>query len=387
MRICFTDVELLPDNGLLKNIELAGRVCYKSEDKITDTSAKSFVEMIRGRNHLSVLEHGSIYLVVPKENPLPLCKTPWCHIVEKDGKIYYYTNFRYICVTTPDLADIILKDDPLPEGIEFFTPTKEDPYRRWSFRIITNFKISEQYVRHRVFSHSKESSRYCNYAKDRFNNEISIVVPVGSDGWFGSATGTIEGIDDKWYFTPDDTKSNKGRRDTLASCFPVDEKGRFILTLLEEAPVLNKILSRCKLAELDYLEEIQNGSKPEFARDFLTLFTKTEQVMTGFAIDWKDLIQKRSVPGVQKESMYIATRIKKALIRAISGSSVKKDRNGFDSLYCDLPIGRDDIAPEPRPMRMVANPGEVFQRGLDEIMGERARAWQDLAIGVHNRRQ
>lgn len=297
MRICYTKAEIIPDNGLLKNIELAGRVCYKSEDKITDSSAKSFVEMIRGKNHFSVLEHGSIYLVVSKSSPLPLRELPWCHIMENNGKIYYYTNFRYICQTLPTLADIILKDDPLPEGIEFFIPEKDDPYRRRSFRIITNFKISEQYVRHRAFSHSKESSRYCNYAKERFNNEISIVIPMGSEGWFGSMTGTLEGIDDKWYFTPDDGDNNESMRNQLALCFPVDEKKRFVLNLLEKAPRLNKVLSRCKLAELDYLDEIQNGSRPENARDFLTLYTKTEQIMTGFQKDWHDLIQKRCVPG------------------------------------------------------------------------------------------
>jgi len=42
---------------ILKQIELAGRTAYKSEDKITPDSAKDFVKMIRGRGHLSVFEH------------------------------------------------------------------------------------------------------------------------------------------------------------------------------------------------------------------------------------------------------------------------------------------------------------------------------------------
>lgn len=346
MRICYTKAEIIPDNGLLKNIELAGRVCYKSEGKITDSSAKSFVEMIRGKNHFSVLEHGSIYLVVSKSSPLPLRELPWCHIMEDNGKIYYYTNFRYICQTLPTLADIILKDDPLPEGIEFFIPEKDDPYRRWSFRIITNFKISEQYVRHRAFSHSKESSRYCNYAKERFNNEISIVIPMGSEGWFGSMTGTLEGIDDKWYFTPDDGDNNESMRNQLALRFPVDEKKRFVLNLLEGAPRLNKVLSRCKLAELDYLDEIQNGSRPENARDFLTLYTKTEQIMTGFQKDWHDLIQKRCVPGAQREATFIATRIRKDLAREICGYSKKamlQDQAGCISLDDIVVPGPDNF--------------------------------------------
>jgi len=45
---------------ILKQIELAGRTAYKSEDKITNDSAKDFVKMILKRGHLSVIEHQSV---------------------------------------------------------------------------------------------------------------------------------------------------------------------------------------------------------------------------------------------------------------------------------------------------------------------------------------
>ncbi|HOQ07562.1 MAG TPA: FAD-dependent thymidylate synthase [Clostridiales bacterium] len=45
---------------VLKMLELAGRTCYKSEDRITDTSAVDFVRMILSRGHESVIEHFSI---------------------------------------------------------------------------------------------------------------------------------------------------------------------------------------------------------------------------------------------------------------------------------------------------------------------------------------
>ena len=44
---------------ILKKIERCGRVCYKSEDKITDESAEKFVRGIIKRGHESVLEHVS----------------------------------------------------------------------------------------------------------------------------------------------------------------------------------------------------------------------------------------------------------------------------------------------------------------------------------------
>ena len=50
------------EENILKHIELCGRTCYKSEDKITDTSAEKFVNMLKKNKHRSVLEHGTVYL-------------------------------------------------------------------------------------------------------------------------------------------------------------------------------------------------------------------------------------------------------------------------------------------------------------------------------------
>ena len=51
--------------GIYKQIEKAGRVCYKSENKITENSAKEFVDRIIKLGHGSVLEHGTVYLQIP----------------------------------------------------------------------------------------------------------------------------------------------------------------------------------------------------------------------------------------------------------------------------------------------------------------------------------
>ena len=52
-------------DGLYKQIELAGRTCYKSEDKITPTSAKEFVDRMIKSGHGAMLEHGTVYLRIP----------------------------------------------------------------------------------------------------------------------------------------------------------------------------------------------------------------------------------------------------------------------------------------------------------------------------------
>lgn len=336
MRICYSKVEVLPDQGLLKNIEVAGRVCYKSEDKITETSAAAFVDMIRRREHYSVLEHGSIYLKVPKDYPIPFIEMPWCHIEVKDNFKYIYTNLRYVVEVQPELADAILAGDPLPQEVEFFTPDINDPYKRFSVRIITNFKISEQYVRHRVFSHSKESSRYCNYSKQKFNSELTFIIPQHFATYFNYLEGKIEGIDDKWYFTPGSTYEDAVIQEEalrrLYNMWP-HEGDKTVINVLDEASSLHKLLSRCKLAELDYLEDIAEGFKPEEARDYLTLFAKTEQVMTGFLKDWEDMLIKRRSAPAQSEARFIANNIHLKLHKLTNKSD--KKTSDYDKLSLD----------------------------------------------------
>ena len=54
-------------DGIYKMIELAGRNCYRSEDKITEDSAKGFVDRMIKSQHLAMLEHGTVYLRIPIE--------------------------------------------------------------------------------------------------------------------------------------------------------------------------------------------------------------------------------------------------------------------------------------------------------------------------------
>ncbi|MBQ7991237.1 MAG: FAD-dependent thymidylate synthase [Oscillospiraceae bacterium] len=95
------------DGGqMLRNIELCGRVCYKSEDRITDDSAAKFIAMIRKSGHESVLEHEKI-----------------------------------------------------------------------TVRVICDRGVTHEIVRHRMASYSQESTRYCNYSKDKFGGELAFIKP------------------------------------------------------------------------------------------------------------------------------------------------------------------------------------------------------------------
>lgn len=59
--------------GMYKQIELAGRTCYKSEDKITEDSAKGFVDRMIKSGHGAMLEHGTVYLLIPQINDIESC--------------------------------------------------------------------------------------------------------------------------------------------------------------------------------------------------------------------------------------------------------------------------------------------------------------------------
>ena len=67
-------------DGIYKIIEQAGRVCYKSEDKITEDSAKEFVERMVKSGHGAMLEHGTVYLLLnmaSRQQYFKYCSNPY----------------------------------------------------------------------------------------------------------------------------------------------------------------------------------------------------------------------------------------------------------------------------------------------------------------------
>ena len=71
MKFVKQSFEIIPQeegiDGLYKHIELAGRTCYKSQDKITENSAKEFVDRLIKNEHFAMCENGTVYLKIPIE--------------------------------------------------------------------------------------------------------------------------------------------------------------------------------------------------------------------------------------------------------------------------------------------------------------------------------
>ena len=232
--------------GIYKQIELAGRICYKSEDKITEDSAKGFVDRMIKSGHGAMLEHGTVYLKIPIKdetayridayNNNPYTKAE----IDRDLRCYYIsTNYR-----------VLVEHNWLNDLKYLCEPTKYHE-KRVTVRFILSRSIAQEYTRHRVFSYSMESQRYCNYSTDKFSNEVTFIQPC----WLNEERLKLYGP----YHTVIRDKS---------------PESIFIASL--------------NCAERDYLDLLKAGWKPQQAREVLPNACKTELVMTGFISQWKD---------------------------------------------------------------------------------------------------
>lgn len=187
MKIINADVEFItPIDGaaILKRLEQCGRVCYKSEAKITDTSAPAFVAGIIKRGHEAVLEHCSFTV-------------------------------KFIC----------------------------------------DRGVSHEIVRHRVASYCQESTRYCNYSKEGFGSEITVIKP----------------------------------------CFLHPYTDGF--NLWEEG---------CLFAEQTYFNLLECGCSPQEARSVLPNSLKTEVVMTANIREWRHFLKLRCSPAAHPQMREVA---------------------------------------------------------------------------------
>ena len=161
MKFINQSTEIIPQeegiNGIYKQIELAGRVCYKSEDKITEDSAKEFVDRMVKSGHGAMLEHGTVYLKTPNNvvdkgsqtgtNWSTLCLNPYTRY-NSDGEYYYYTtNYRVII------------EHNLQGVLNYLCEPTEYHEKRVTVKFITDQGILREFTRHRVFSFAVESTR------------------------------------------------------------------------------------------------------------------------------------------------------------------------------------------------------------------------------------
>lgn len=154
-------------------IEAAGRICYKTEERISEGSAEKFIRMLIAHGHEAMLEHASM-----------------------------------------------------------------------TVKFIVDRGVSHELVRHRIASFAQESTRYCNYAQERFNSEITVIQPC---------------------------------------------------SFREDSPSYEVWKRACETCEKAYFDLLEIGELPEMARNVLPTSVKTEVVMTANIREWRHFFKLRAI--------------------------------------------------------------------------------------------
>ena len=303
MKLIESKVEIIPQgmglDGVHRQIELAGRTCYKSEDKITSDSAKGFVEKMISSGHTAMLEHGTVYLMITYQSGQSL----------SDSFVGKYRNNKYSKVKVLDIFDgpaqdhmlirteayittnlrVIVENNWL-DDLRYICEPTEYHERRISVRFTCDRGVSHELVRHRVFSFAQESTRYCNYSRDKFGNELTFIIP----SWMALNSGeysrelTSKGVSivgDGYYADVADIAG--------------DKEALFIYHLLT--------------CENRYLSLLDMGWTPQQARQVLPNALKTEVVMTGFMSDWEHFFELRCAENVHPDMRKLAVVLKDKL--------------------------------------------------------------------------
>lgn len=298
MKLIESSVQIIEEKDPYKMIELAGRTCYKSEDKITENSAKEFVDRMIKLGHGAMLEHGTIYLKIDKteDGHLPPARLYW-----SDGNHKKYTKVRKhgnsIYVTTN--LRVIVENNRL-DDLQYQVEPTEHHEKRITAKFICDRGVSHEFVRHRVFSFAQESTRYCDYSKDKFGNDITYIIP----SWLDLPEGKYSDWDNDWCDVSE-----------LKLLYPEVDN------LSDPA---NCFLQSIKNAEYYYFMLINRGWKPQQARQVLPNATKTELVMTGFESDWEHFFELRCSGAAHPDVKKLADELKSLMnVKNIELNSVK----------------------------------------------------------------
>ena len=273
--------------GVYKQIERVGRVCYKSEDKITEDSAKPFVDRMIKSGHGAMLEHGTVYMFMPIGCDKHDYHVAWKYHKNKYSKViirnehfllnkngyYITTNFR------------VLVENGWLDDLKYICDPTEFHEKRVCVHFVCDRGVSHEFVRHRVMSFAQESTRYCNYSKNKFSNELTFIIPC----WCYNR--------DEVHIIPD--KYDVDWNDKLIEDFG-NEQGRLYIGLA--------------LAEKAYLDLLNIGWTPQQARAVLPNSLKTELVMTGFVSDWKHFFGLRCDSAAHPQARELAIPLREEFI-------------------------------------------------------------------------
>lgn len=266
--------------GVYKQIEKVGRVCYKSEDKITEGSAKPFVDRMIKSGHGAMLEHGTVYLEFHVKDPSEVGEEEYhSQQSELNKLISRYANNKYSIIKVNHYYDTVfittnyrvLIENNWLKDLKYICEPTVFHERRVTVHFVCDRGVSHEFVRHRVMSFAQESTRYCNYSKDKFDNELTFIIPNWSQIPEGNYPCHI----------------NRGSAEFIAEGWNFKDRG------IDEAGKL--LIMNFGIVEHDYMTLLKYFNwKPQEARAVLPNSLKTELVVTGFVSDWNHFFGLRA---------------------------------------------------------------------------------------------
>lgn len=293
---------------IYKHIEWVGRHCYKSHDKITETSAEEFVNRMIKSGHGAMLEHGTVYLTIPGEHEPDEWGRADVFINYKGS--YRYNKYSKVMVEYWEQEPVgtqcefckkiprsrlhittnlrVLVENNWLDDLKYLCEPTEYHEKRITVKFITDQGILRELTRHRVFSFAVESTRYCNYSKDKFGNEVTFILPSWMDEIQLGTHDSYKIIDQ---ISPFDLNT-----------FNTDDREELIF------------LSSLAFSEIQYFNLLNKGWKPQQARNVLPLATKCEIIMTGFASDWKHFFDLRDAVSAHPQARELAEPLHKEFI-------------------------------------------------------------------------
>lgn len=269
MKLIDPSVTMIEESNPFKKIEKVGRTCYKSTSEMTEETAKKFYWGLVSRQHTAMVEHATFVFKVNAKVYiyLNMMNYDFINITDCNDRFLVSGNLRALndskdlfllkalynidpdLVYTTSAIDITDTENYGIQPIDLFSLedlTEEEfmAHAYFSFHFITDRGVTHEMVRHRIASFAQESTRYCNYSKDKFGGEITYIKPANYDNWINI------------------------------------NKFRFIETL--------------KYSESCYLLLLEKGLTPQEARAVLPNALKTEIIMTANAKEWEHFFNLRS---------------------------------------------------------------------------------------------
>ena len=294
MRLIKPKVEIINQKpgveGLFKHMELCARTCYKSEDKITEDSARKFIDnVIVARGHTAMLEHGTVYLKIPygimydtgyfSNEAIATKYIDNPYSIVQNSQIY-----DYWCVTSN--YRVLLQNGWL-DDLQYLCEPTEYHVKRVTVRFICDTGVAREFCRHRVFSFAQESTRYCNYSKAKFGKELNCIIPC-------------------WY-----KNMFEGNSYNIELCHTYDLTISEGLSRTEAA----WIQAMCE-AESTYFGLLTEGEPAQQARNVLPLALKTELIMTGTDEQWAGFFNLRCARDAHPQARELAIELRDRMILA-----------------------------------------------------------------------